>query len=79
MEGSIDILASKDVMFICKKEAQKNLIEIMLQYSNLDLRSLADILDTNPLLLSHVVRGKDNLDKRAFKRLIEWFFILING
>ena len=74
-----DVWASQvDVNIENKKESQKYFIEFILTYSNYDLKSLAEILEVNPLVLSQVVSGYSYLDDVAASRLIEWFFIFIN-
>ncbi|HDO7865840.1 TPA: hypothetical protein ACT9AQ_001166 [Legionella pneumophila] len=72
-------LAQKEKRYTLKNESQKNLIKIILHHSSLDLKSFAEILEINPLTLSHVANGKDHLDINTFKRLVDWFFIFING
>lgn len=72
-------LALKEKKYTLKNESQKNLIKIILHHTSLDLKSFAEILEVNPLVLSHVVDGKDYLDINAFKKLVDWFFIFING
>lgn len=67
-----------DVNFENKKESQKHLIEFILTYSKYDLKSLAEILEVNPIMLSQVVSGFSYLDDVAASRLIEWFFIFIS-
>lgn len=68
-----------DVKFQLKKNSQKYLIEYILYYSELDSRSLADILEVNPLLLSDVLSGNEYLNKDTFMKLHEYFLILISG
>ena len=73
-----EVLASDvDVNLKSKKESQKYLIEFILTYSNYDLKSLAEILDVNPLVLSQAVNGFSYLEGAAASRLIKWFFIFI--
>jgi hypothetical protein len=65
------------VDFEYNKEAQKYLIEFILTYSNYDLKTLSEILEVSPLLLSQVVSGFSYLEHIVALRLIEWFFIVI--
>lgn len=67
-----------DVNLENKKESQKYIIEFILTYSNYDLKSLANILEVNTLVLSQVLSGFSYLDDVAASRLIEWFFIFIS-
>jgi len=78
--GSLaEVMASvSDGSFRCKEDAQKYLIEFILFHSNYDLKSLAEILDVNPLFLSHVAMGKSYLDGNGVSKLINWFLILIS-
>ncbi|HHT9843877.1 TPA: hypothetical protein ACT9I4_001995 [Legionella pneumophila] len=66
-----------DVRFQLKKDAQKYLIKYILSYSALDCRSLAAILEVNPLILSQVLAGKSFLDHAKAKNLFHYFIFLI--
>ncbi|MFU7598185.1 hypothetical protein ACM9VS_05060 [Legionella pneumophila] len=65
------------VHFERRKEAQKYLIEFILTHGNYDLKTLAEVLDVSPLLLSKVVSGSSYLEDAVALRLLEWFFIFI--
>jgi hypothetical protein len=73
-----EVLASEvGVSVEISKETQKYLIEFILTYSAYDLKSLAELLDVNTLLLSQVVSGFSYLEDSVGQRLISWFFLFI--
>ncbi|HAT9718711.1 TPA: hypothetical protein JBD64_13010 [Legionella pneumophila subsp. pneumophila] len=68
-----------DVKFQLKKDTQKYLIDYILSYSEWDSKSLADILEVCPFLLSKVLSGNEYLNKDTFMKLKEYFIMLISG
>lgn len=71
------LVAGSAESFNCKKEAQKYLIEFILNCSCYDLEALAEVLDVNVLLLSDALSGKGYLKSDTAKNLVDWFLLLI--
>lgn len=67
-----------NVSFKCKRDNQKYLIEFILVHSELDLKSLAMILQVNPLVLSQTLKGLAFLTGKSTIKLVELFIMLIN-
>lgn len=61
-----------------KKDNQKYLIEFILVHSELDLKSLATILQINPIVLSQTLTGLTFLTGKSAIKLAELFIMLIN-
>lgn len=64
---------------ICKPGRQKLLLEIMLKYSNLDIKSLATILDIRPTSLNNVYEGTQYLTSDVLKKLYQMVLVLMCG
>ena len=60
-----------DVRSGCGKNAQKYLIEVLLTYSQYDLKALAEVLEVSPLFLCNVLQGKSYLNETNAQKLWE--------
>lgn len=67
-----------DLKFQLKKDTQKYLIDYILSYSKLDCKDLAQILEASPLVLSHVLAGKEFLGPSKAHSLFHYFAMLIS-
>ncbi|BCZ98036.1 TPA: hypothetical protein JBH59_05575 [Legionella pneumophila] len=67
-----------DLKFQLKKDTQKYLIDYILSYSKLDCKDLAQILESSPLVLSHVLAGKEFLGPSKAHSLFHYFTMLIS-
>jgi hypothetical protein len=54
-----------EIKFKGWKENQKELIEFILQFSNLNLDQLAEVIEEDPENLNHVIKGKSSLKKQS--------------
>ncbi|AUH72665.1 hypothetical protein [Legionella sainthelensi] len=68
-----------DIKFTLQKDAQRYLIDYILSYSELDCRSLADILGLNSIKLSQILAGKSFLDSEKAKNLFQYFIMMIGN
>ncbi len=68
-----------DIKFTLQKDAQRYLIDYILSYSELDCRSLADILELNSIKLSQILAGKSFLDSEKAKNLFQYFIMMIGN
>lgn len=64
--------------FICKRAKQKNLIEIIMNYSELDLGALATILSVPLEYLSSVHNGVTYLIGDSERKLGEMFLVMFS-
>lgn len=67
-----------NVSLKCKRDNQKYLIEFILVHSELDLKSLAMLLQVNPMLLSQTLTGLSFLTGKSATKLTELFIMLLN-
>lgn len=67
-----------EIKFKCKKDRQKYLVEFILTYSSLDLKSLAELLNISVLMLSQRAAGVTFLTATAAIRLAEIFCMLFS-
>ena len=68
-----------NIKFTLQKDAQRYLIDYILSYSELDCRSLADILELNSIKLSQILAGKSFLDSEKAKNLFQYFIMMIGA
>lgn len=61
--------------FKCNRKKQKYLIEILLKYSQLDLKELAASLQISTAYLLAVMKGRYYLDKEKGRILAELFLL----
>ncbi|ARB91016.1 hypothetical protein A6J40_01910 [Legionella longbeachae] len=66
------------VNFNYQKEAQKPLIEFILNYSCYDLYTLAELLEIEAVILRNVLNSKCYLKPIVALKLINWFLVLIS-
>ncbi|WP_131782765.1 hypothetical protein [Legionella gresilensis] len=78
MGSLVKLLTSTNQTIQYKKEAQKYLIEFILFQGSYDLKTLADLLEVNLLLLNQVARGKATFEKETANKLFAWFLIIIS-
>ena len=76
MESCTETMGNR--YFRCKPKKQKCLIEILLNYSNYDLKSMAIMLSVPVCYLLAVYRGKSYLVDEAEVRLSELFLMLFS-
>ncbi|QLZ68977.1 hypothetical protein FOLKNPGA_01757 [Legionella sp. PC1000] len=79
MESLSVALDQKETRYKLTNKSQKIIVKMILHHTFLDLESFAEILEVNPLILSHVANGKEYFDRDTFKKLIDWLFIFLNG